>query len=131
MPRQPSAVMRDSSGRIAASVLPPAVGANARTCSPARIGSIACSCRGRSEGHPSEFTTWCCNAGCRRSNPLTERNPSRVEIEIDIVGGETGGGIALDVGQLGCAHLERVVGARVEVGVFINALEHVDQLLAE
>src|SRR5580693_5031243 len=44
--------MRDSSGRSAASVLPPAVGARIRTSSPAWTGRMASSWVGRRSDHP-------------------------------------------------------------------------------
>ena len=50
--------MRESSGKKAASVFPPAVGASTTQSSPSRMASIACSCTGRSDRHPSVLTIW-------------------------------------------------------------------------
>ena len=82
MPRQPSAAIRDSSGNIAASVLPPAVGASSRQSSPARTGSTAASCSGRRPGQPSVLTMWCWSTGWSRSNGASVTGS---DVQVDVV----------------------------------------------
>src|ERR1022692_974304 len=66
MPDQPCVSIAVSSGKIAASVLPPAVGASSKTSAPSSTGPAASSCSARSDRQPSVLTMWCTTTGCSR-----------------------------------------------------------------
>src|SRR3954469_17477410 len=87
---------------------------------------MASSCTGRSERQPRALTTWCWSAGWSRSKAAMS------EVQLDVVdrGGAPRG--ALDAGQLAVCDRQAVVLPRVEVGVLVDAVEHVaDELLEE
>src|SRR3954462_3312759 len=87
---------------------------------------MASSCTGRSERQPRALTTWCCKAGWSRSKAAMS------DIQLDVVdrGGPTRR--ALDAGQLAVGDGQAIVPPRVEVGVLVDAVEHVaDELLEE
>src|SRR5690625_451509 len=126
--------MRVRSGKVAASVLPPAVGANRIASSPATSGPAAASWSGRSPGQPRELTMWCCTVGARASKPTGPAAPSLAptesviaEIEIDVVriGASSGHG------PLRFADGHCVVGAGIEVLELVDAVEDVDELAQE
>src|SRR4051794_30790146 len=109
--------MRDSSGRTAASVFPPAVGATSSAWLPASTGSIACSCNGRRDRQPSELTRWCATAGCSRSTPRLTL------VELHVVGRQRPGTrLAFLQGQLGLADGQGVVLTRMEVGKLVHTV---------
>src|SRR3954471_8498044 len=86
---------------------------------------MANSCTGRSERQPRALTTWCCNAGWSRSKAAMS------EVQLDVV--DRGGAArrALDAGQLPLGDRQAVVLPRVEVGVLVDAVEHVANELLE
>src|ERR1039457_7144197 len=64
-----------SSGKIAASVLPPAVGASSKTSALSSTGPAASSCNTRSDRQPSVLTMWCTTTGCSRSSAELTATP--------------------------------------------------------
>src|SRR5690606_39901046 len=88
--------MSESSGKSAASVLPPAVGATSTQSSPDRTGSTAAACSGRRPRHMSELTMWYSVA---ESSPAVVLTGASREIELDVV---DAGGAAPDVTQRRC-----------------------------
>src|ERR1039457_1515878 len=77
MPDQPCVSIAVSSGKIAASVLPPAVGASSKTSAPSSTGPAASSCSARSDRQPSVLTMWCTTTGCSRSSAELTAVPHR------------------------------------------------------
>ncbi len=77
MPRHRCCCIRVRIGNIAASVLPPAVGANRIASDPAAMVATASSCSGRRPGQPSELTMWCWRIGSSWSKPAVTAPPRR------------------------------------------------------
>src|SRR5437870_1490028 len=86
---------------------------------------MASSCTGRSARQPRALTTWCCNAGFSRSKAAMS------EVQLDVVdrGGPARG--PLDAGQLALGDRQPIVPPRIEVGVLVDAVEHVADELHE
>src|SRR5262245_38415906 len=129
--------MLESSGKNAASVLPPAVGASTTQLHPSRMAPIASSWTGRSDAKPSVLATWNWNAGLSRSNaPISApiRGPLRgaPHVQRHVVGGELhSGGLALLRGHLLGRHHQLEVLARVVVRVLVHLVQDVAHQLAE
>ncbi len=138
MPYQEPAAIRLSSGNMAASVLPPAVGASSSASPPPSRGRIAACCQARNPGHCSVLTMWCSTTGCSssasgaftaRRRPADRRRPGAllvVQVQGDVAGR---GGVAFDVRELGGGDHQRVVAARVEGRMVVDAIEDVDEFL--
>src|ERR1700677_1189250 len=145
IPDQPWVSIAVSSGKTAASVLPPAVGARSRASAPSSTGSAAWSCNARSERQPRVLTMWCTTTGCSRSSAeltATHRPSSSAargsrQVEIDVVGAGSGrhcqgGCVTLHLGQLSSGQGQRVMAARVEVGELVHPVQDIsDELLQE
>ena len=69
---QCSSSIRERSGKHAASVFPPAVGASSRLVA-ARTGSMASLLEWAQGGQPRELTMWCCSTGWSRSQGAPSR----------------------------------------------------------
>src|SRR6266571_930903 len=144
MPGQPPVSIAVSSGNIAASVLPPAVGASSSASAPSSTGPTAWSCNGCSDCQPRLFTMWCTTTGCSRSSPavMAWRRWSPAvrgsrQVEGDVVGPGPGrhgdrGRVALYLRQFVRGQGQRVVAARIEVTELVDSVQHVgDELFQE
>src|SRR4051794_21891924 len=107
------------SGKKAALVLPPAVGARTSRLAPSSAAPMASSCTGRSDRHPRALTIWCCSAGCSRSKA------GMSEVQLNVVDRRGPAGRPLDAGRLAVGDRQAVVGAGVEIGGLVDAVEHV------
>src|SRR5580704_5205553 len=137
VPDQPCVSIAVSSGKIAASVLPPAVGARSSASAPSSTGPTAWSCSARSDCQPKVLTMWCTTTGCSRSSAELMTTPGSWQVEVDVVGAgrgrhRQGGCVAFHLGQLTRGQGQRVMAARVEVGELVHPVQDIgDELLQE